>query len=580
MTTQEAYQQAADHFRSGRLPQAEFILQQVIAREPRHADAQHLMGLLCHRYGHTPLAVGFVRRAIEFNPRQPEYYNSLATLLAVQDGADSALTAARKALGLAGEFPEAFYNLGCLLAGKGEVDEAISALRRALSLRPIYPEAEFQLGKLLKATGQLDPAIASFRSAAAMSHDAGMAGALLHALYFQDGVDAGQIAMAHARWNQAFATPQAGKPRPHAPLTASEAGRKLRIGYVSANFREHFVGRLLAPLLANHDRDQFEIYCYSDVERPDDMTRRFDSFDHVWRNTVGISDDDLAVLVRQDRIDILIDLSLHLEGNRLLTFAQKPASIQATYLAYCGTSGSDTMDYRLTDPYLDVSGDEVYVERPVRLKTYFCYEKPYDAPAVAPLAAQQAGHVTFGCLNDYSKLTAATWDAWRKILAAVEGSTLLVHAPPGSHRELVRGQFAADGIDPQRLNFVDRLPREQYMAQYNQIDIALDPFPYPGGLTTCDALWMGVPVVSLAGSIGAGRAGLSILTNAGFPEMVATTTEQYVQTAVAAASDLARLAAMRTSLRDRLRTSPLMNATAFAKDFEAIYRKLWCARRG
>ena len=159
------------------------------------------------------------------------------------------------------------------------------------------------------------------------------------------------------------------------------------------------------------------------------------------------------------------------------------------------------MDYRLTDPYLDVSGDEVYVERPVRLKTYFCYEKPYDAPAVAPLAAQQAGHVTFGCLNDYSKLTAATWDAWRKILAAVEGSTLLVHAPPGSHRELVRGQFAADGIDPQRLNFVDRLPREQYMAQYNQIDIALDPFPYPGGLTTCDALWMGVPVVSLAGSI-------------------------------------------------------------------------------
>lgn len=575
MTTQEAYEQAVAHYRTGRLAQAEFILQQIIAREPRHGDAQHLMGLLCHRYGHTPLGVGFVQRAIAVNPQRAEYHNSLATLLAAQDDTDSALTAARKALALSGNLPEGCYNLGSLLAGKGGVDGAIESLRRALSLRPVYPEATFLLGKIYAAVGRLDEAIQCFRKAASESGDPRMSSTLLHTLYFQPGAEAEQIATEHARWNETFGRPLAGKIHPHAAPGTPEAMRKLRIGYVSPNFRDHFIGRLLAPLLANHDRERFGVYCYCDVERPDEITRRFDSFDHVWRNTVGISDDDLASQIRRDQIDILVDLSLHLEGNRLLTFARKPAPIQIAYLAYCGTSGLDAMDYRLTDRYLDGPQDAAWIERPVRLNSYFGFEPPTDAPEVGPLPAQQTGHVTFGCLNDYSKIAVPTWSAWRSILGAATGSTLLVHAPPGNHREIVRSHFVTNGIAPQRVEFIDRLPREQYLALYNRIDIALDPFPIPGALTTCEALWMGVPVVSLGGSLDAGRAGLSILSHAGIPELAGATTDEYVQIATALAADLSRLASLRRSLRQRMQNSPLMNATAFAKDFEMVLRELW-----
>jgi predicted O-linked N-acetylglucosamine transferase (SPINDLY family) len=573
MTTQEVYELAAGHFLAGRLPQAEFVLQQVLAREPRHADAQHLMGLLCHRYGHTPLGVGFVRRAIEFGPGNAEYYDTLATLLADQDSIDSALTAIRQAIALRPGFPEALYRQGLLLARKGELDQAIESLCCAMSLKPIYAQAEFELARLLKETGHVEDAIRHFRMAATASLDPRMADALLHCVYFDPNSDARRIAQEHAAWNQRFAKPLAAGIRPHG--NDRTPGRKLRIGYVSPYFCAHFIGRLLLPLLARHDREQFEIYCYCDVERPDEITRRFDSFDHVWRNTVGISDDDFAAQVRADRIDVLIDLSQHLEANRLLAFAQKPAPVQATYLAYCGTSGLETMDYRLTDASLEVAGDAVYLERPVQLKTYYCYEPPDNAPAAGPLPVLQTGHITFGCLNDFSKVSPPTWSTWRELLRAIEGSTLLVHAPPGGPRDHARSQFASKGIDPQRLEFVDRLPPEQYLAVYNRIDIALDPFPLPGGLTTCDALWMGVPVVSLAGSLGPWRAGLSILSICGLSNLVATTPDQYVQVAAALPSDLPRLAEMRHSLRDRVRNSPLTNALQFARNVEAVYRQWW-----
>jgi protein O-GlcNAc transferase len=575
MTTQEAYELAAAHFRAGRMPQAEFILQQVITRDPRHADAQHLLALLSHHYGHTPIAVGLVRRAIYLNPNAADYYNSLATFLADQGAIDSALTAVRKALSLRSDFPEAIFNLGGLLARNGELDEAVASLCRTLSLKPAYPDAEFRLGKLLKQIGQIDEAISCFQRAAGATPDPRIRSALLHALYFHPDQETRQIADAHAQWKDRFANPLEGKIRPAVNPVAPAADRKLRIGYVSPNFRDHFIGRLLAPLLANHDRSRFEIYCYSDVARPDEITRRFDSFDHVWRNTVGISDDDLAEQVRRDRIDVLVDLSLHLEGNRLLAFAQKPAPVQVTYLAYAGTSGLHTMDYRLADSCLDVTGDAAYTEQPVRLSSYFCYEPPAEAPDVGPLPMEEAGHVTFGCLNDYSKISTPAWSAWRQLLASVENSTLLVHSPPGNHREAVRSQFAQDGIDPGRLQFVPRLSRDEYLRLYSQIDIALDPFPYPGALTNLDALWMGVPVISLAGATGVWRTGLSILTNAGLPELVATTPGRYVQIAAALAADITRLANLRGSLRDRLRQSPLTNAKAFAKDVESAYRSMW-----
>jgi predicted O-linked N-acetylglucosamine transferase (SPINDLY family) len=259
-------------------------------------------------------------------------------------------------------------------------------------------------------------------------------------------------------------------------------------------------------------------------------------------------------------------------------FARKPAPVQVTYLAYCSTTGLDTIDYRITDPYLDPPDDNQrgYSEKSVWLpNSYWCYEPYIQAPAVGPLPAAQAGHVTFGCLNTFSKVTAPTLVTWAELLRQVPGSHLVLHASRGDHRRRLLEQFGAQGIDSDRITFVGKVPLEQYLEIYNQIDIGLDPFPYAGGTTTCDALWMGVPVVSLAGRIAVSRGGLSILSNVGMPELVAHDRDEYLRIAIKLAGDLARLSEVRSNLRDRMRTSPLMDGRRFAADVEAAYRQIW-----
>ncbi len=311
------------------------------------------------------------------------------------------------------------------------------------------------------------------------------------------------------------------------------------------------------------------------------MTAQLARFADQWRVTLGRTDEQLAAMIRQDEIDLLVDLSMHMAGSRLLAFARKPAPVQVTYLAYCGTTGLETMDYRLTDPWLDPPGDPsagCYVEKSVYLPvSYWCYGKSADAPAVGPLPARSAGHVTFGCLNNFTKVTAPTIESWRRILAALPGSRLIVHAGEGTHRQVFRDRMAADGVERGRIEFSGFLSPEQYFAQYNRIDVALDPFPYAGGTTTCDALWMGVPVVSLAGATAVSRAGLSILSNLGLPELVSRTTHDYEKKAVDLALDLPRLQGLRQGLRARMEKSPLMDATRFAHDVEGAFEEM-CKR--
>jgi predicted O-linked N-acetylglucosamine transferase (SPINDLY family) len=279
--------------------------------------------------------------------------------------------------------------------------------------------------------------------------------------------------------------------------------------------------------------------------------------------------------VRQDQIDILIDLSLHSAGHRLLVFARKPAPVQVTYLGYCSTSGLDTIDYRISDLYLDPpeANNECFSEKTIYLpRTYWCYQPEADAPQVTPLPAQSARRTTFGCLNDLGKVTQPTLNLWGDLLRAVPGSQLLIYAPQGEHRQRIGAQ-----IDPDRVQFVAHLPLQEYLATYNQIDIGLDPFPFNGGTTTCDALWMGVPVVSLVGTRPVSRAGLSILSNVGLPELVARSEDDYVKIAVELANDLPRLSELRSSLRQRMLASPLTDARQFARDIEAAYRQMWQA---
>jgi predicted O-linked N-acetylglucosamine transferase (SPINDLY family) len=353
----------------------------------------------------------------------------------------------------------------------------------------------------------------------------------------------------------------------------------LRIGYVSPDFRRHPVGRFILPLVSNHSRQQFEVFCYSDIAaaRVDHITEKLKSCASCWRDTKGLSDAELAELIRRDRIDLLIDLTMHMADNRLRVFAMKPAPVQVTYLAYVGTTGLDTIDYRITDPYLDPRGassaEPIYSEQSIHLpNSYWCYTPPEEAPAVVDRGDQS---ITLGCLNLFWKASPSALAAWCRVLHAAPGSRMILHAPEGAPRQRVIELLQTNGIDPQRMQFVGIQPFEEYLKTYQQIDIALDPFPYNGGTTSCDALWMGVPVVSCIGILAVGRAGLSILSNIGLPKLVAGSVDEYVRIAVELANDRPRLSELRAGLRERMLRSPLMDALAFARDMEQAYRTMW-----
>jgi len=353
--------------------------------------------------------------------------------------------------------------------------------------------------------------------------------------------------------------------------------RRLRVGYVSPDFREHAVGRNLLPLFREHDHEQFEIFCYSHTLREDALTREFQQHAKEWRNIAGLSDAQAVEQIRKDRIDILVDLALHSANNRLLIFAHKPAPLQATYLAYCSSTGLETMDYRLSDPFMDPpSSDEShYSEQTIRLpETYWCYAPGGPTPEPSPPPIDATGYITFGCLNNFAKVPPAL-HLWAEILQRVPASRLIVHSPPGSHLDAIRQRFAGKGISSDRLEFPPRQPWAEYVQTYGRIDIGLDQFPWGGGITTCDALWMGVPVVTLVGKTAVGRGGASILSNVGVPELIARTPQEYVQIAADLSNDLPRLAELRRTLRPRMQASLLMNARRFARNIEAAYRRMW-----
>ncbi len=350
------------------------------------------------------------------------------------------------------------------------------------------------------------------------------------------------------------------------------------MGYVSPDFRDHVVGSNFFPLLREHDQTRFDIFCYANVLSPDAMTRRLEAQCAHWRNIAGCNDQEAAEAIRADRIDILVDLALHTAHNRLPLFARKPAPVQVSYLGYCGTTGLEAIDHRLSDPYLDPPGTDLgcYSERTICLPhCTWCYQPGGPMPEISPLPALRAGFVTFGCRNNFAKVSSLALDLWLEILLAVPRSRLVLYAPAGACREALLERFVRKNITAERLQFIGKQPWEQFVRSYQAVDIALDPFPYCGWITTCDALWMGVPVISLSGRTAVGRGGCSILSNIGLPELVAQSPQEYVEIAVSLAGDLSRLVELRATLRERMERSPLRDAKAFARDIEAAYRQMW-----
>jgi predicted O-linked N-acetylglucosamine transferase (SPINDLY family) len=311
---------------------------------------------------------------------------------------------------------------------------------------------------------------------------------------------------------------------------------------------------------------------------PDGITAVLRSHSDHWKVISHLNDDRAAQLIRADRIDILVDLSQHTADNRLLIFARKPAPIQVTWQGYPGTTGLSTIDYRLTDPYLDPHGqtDEFYTERSIRLPhTFWCYQPTIDTPQANALPALKNGYITFGCFNSFVKVTEPALRLWAEVLKAVPDSRLLLQTRQGTHRQRIRKLIEGNGIASERLEFVDRTSQKEYFGLHHRVDIALDPIPYPGHTTALDGFWMGVPVITLAGTTAASRGGVSMLNNVGLPELIAYTKEQYVSIAAALSADLDKLSELRATLRERMRRSPLMDARQFARDIEAAYRKIW-----
>jgi protein O-GlcNAc transferase len=559
-----------------RLAEAQACYEQAISLNPIYPEAHNNLGNVLQDQGRFAEALPHYRRALELRPGYTKARVNLGLSYAEEGRVQEAYTCLMQALQEMPDNLDALNTLGNVYKELGNLKEAETCFRRVLQLDSRFAFAHNNLGNVLKDEGEVVEAVACFRRAVALKPDFVEAHSnLIFTLLYCPDIRETEIAAELERWNYLHADPLHAVITPHDNDPAPE--RRLRIGYVSPDLYNHVVGRFLLPVFERHDPAQCELYCYASVRSADAFTERFRQRADVWRPCLGLSDELLAQRIRADRIDLLVDLSLHTAGNRLLTFARKPAPVQVTYLAYCGTSGMKAMDYRLTDAHLDPPGQEWQTaETPLRLpETYWCYRPVLDAGEPAAKTIRRPGAVTFGCLNNFCKVNDATLALWARLLQRLPEARLLLHAQAGRPRERVYQAFAEHGIDHERVEFCASVPLADYFQLYDRIDIALDPFPYGGGTTTCDALWMGVPVVSLAGPRAMGRGGLSILSNVGLTSMVADNEEVYLHLAIDLAQSPAQLNELHTSLRAKMQNSPLMDPERFARHLEAAYRSVW-----
>ncbi|HEY1375358.1 MAG TPA: tetratricopeptide repeat protein [Gemmataceae bacterium] len=563
--------------RLGRADDAIDHYRRALAINPDLAETHAHLGTALLTRGEPAAAVAHFRRVAELRPDSADAHNNLGGGLAAVGDWAGAAACFRRAIELNPNFAEAHNNLGYVLKDLRRPDAAAASCRRAVALRPDLANAHTNLGNALSDQGFLDEAVACFRRSLALRPDAKVHGNLLLTLHYRAGATPADLAAAHAEFDRVYAAPLRAAWRPHA--NDRDPDRRLRLGFVSSDFRRHPVGNYVIRTLENLDRGQAEVVCYSDCPFPDDLTARFRGAATDWRDTCRWADDRLAEQVRADRIDVLFDLGGHTATNRLLVFARKPAPVQVTWAGYEGTTGLAAMDYLIADRYIVPPGAEVHHrERVLRLPDgYVCYDPPEDAPPPAP-PGPRSRPVTFGSFNNPGKVTAEVVAAWAEVLRQAPDTRLVLKyggldEPPVAGR--LAALFVGHGTDPARVEFRGWSPHAAMLAEYRDIDLAVDPFPFNGGVTTCEALWMGVPVVTWPGQTFASRHSLSHLSNVGLTETIADTLDDYVDLAVALACDPARLAALRGGLRERMAASPLCDGRRFADHFLRAIRGVW-----
>jgi predicted O-linked N-acetylglucosamine transferase (SPINDLY family) len=521
-------------------------------------------------------AADWYRRTLAAQPVHAEAHNDLGIALCALGDYAGAHRAFAQALAVRDDLVAAQVNLGQLLQSEfRDYRQAAVHYRAALAVDPGQAQARNNLALALYERGLVEDAIACLREARARAPDDALAHQFM--LFMSNALvqrDLEHWYAEHRLWGRRYA--DVLRCQAHAPAGVS---RRLRIGYVSADFREHATAGFIRPILACHDRESFEIYCYSNANEADALTQNMQRQAHCWRAIDGADDARAAQLIRADAIDILVDLSGHTRGNRLGVFARKPAPVQIGYLGYLNTSGMAAMDYRITDSSADPPGasDRLHSETLLRMpQTMWCYQPPEDAPSVASAPVERSGYITFGSFNHVAKLNDRVLGLWAELLRRLPTSRLQVMAFPDEETAArIRAVLEKHGIDAARIRTLPRLARGQYWQVFGEVDIALDPFPYTGGATTCDSLWMGLPVVTLAGSFGFGRSGTTVLVNAGLAELVAADERQYLDIALRLASAVPALCGLRAGMRERLARSPLLDAPRFVNVLEQLYREAW-----
>ncbi|CAB3802589.1 Photosystem I assembly protein Ycf3 [Pararobbsia alpina] len=559
----------------GDFVQSAALLTRAIELDSALPEAEYNLGNALHALGRRREALIHYQRAIEQAPAHADAHNNLGIVHQEWGSLHDASQAFNAAIRLRPDFVAALNNLATVMRTFGSMDEAEAHLRDALAVDPRHSATHNNLGNVLKDQGRLEDGIDCYRQALACDPCNVVAHSnLTYALTFQTEHFEPLLDECR-RWSARHEAPLRDTHQPH--LNDATPSRRLRVGYVSPDFRNHCQTLFTLPLLSHHDREHFEIFCYASITRPDDLTQRVASHADVWRIVSELNDEQLAQMIRDDRIDILIDLTMHMSNGRPLLFARKPAPVQIAWLAYPGTTGIGAIDYRLTDPWLDPVGtDSQYTERSIRLPdSFWCYDPLTDTPEVNALPALSKGYPTFGCLNNPCKLGDASLKLWGEAMREVGDARLMLMAPDGTARARLLERLGQHGIGDERVSFTSYRPRAEYLRTYQQIDVGLDTFPYNGHTTSLDSYWMGVPVVTRVAGTVVGRAGLSQSANLGLRELAADSDAQFVETAVQLARDLPRLSDMRKSLRARLAASPLMNGARFAVHVEAAYREVW-----
>jgi protein O-GlcNAc transferase len=589
---------------AGYLDAAEIAYQEILAFTPKDSNALHYLGLIAFQKKNYAEAVALIGQAIGINGDTPAFYCNLgnahmrlqqyeAARQAYQEACrldprfavafiglgnanladghtEQAILAAREAVAIAPKLFESWIVLGEVLFDAELIDEAEQCYRQCLALRPDSSLALVKRAHILTRFGRLDEAHECI--AQAIRHDPGYEPAYVASLMNLNYTSSDQklIHDAHRDWAKRFAGHDTGQPMRSGRHHAED--KRLRVAYLSADFRRHALRFFIRPILRNHDRSLFNVYCYNNGAREDDVTMEIKALSEHWIDCHRMSDAELAERIAADEIDVLVDLSGHTGGNRLKALAMKPAPVQATMLGYLNTTGLQAMDYRIVDRYTCPPGvsDEFQGETLARLPDcQWCYE-PDGEVQTGPLPALANGHITFGCFHNLAKLTPGQLELFSEILRSLPDARLLIVAWGETPRQHLLQFFATAGV-AERVQIVEPLDHANYFSFYNKVDIGLDTFPYSGGTTSMESLWMGVPLVTMKGTTQASNGGASILSNVGLPEFIADDAQSYVDIAKLMAANIDGLGKLRQTLRERLKHSPIMNAPQYVRALESLY---------